>query len=176
VQSTKRVFAGQAGLTIIASDFADIRINASKRDPNFRQLAEQPTFITDNDWNVSSAFHLEKLLPRSLGLSIPFTVNYASASEQPYYVSQSDILADAVQGLRTPRSAATSITLGVRRSRPMTGSAWAPILNNLALSTSYTTGASRSEYEDGKAKNLAIGVDFNLSRALLPEMSRWSPN
>jgi hypothetical protein len=57
----------------------------------------------------------------------------------------------------------------------MTGSAWAPILNNLALSTSYTTGASRSEYEDGKAKNLAIGIDFNLSRALLPDMSRWSP-
>jgi hypothetical protein len=168
-------FAGQAGLTVIASDFADIRINASRRDPNFRQLAEQPTFLTDNNWNVSSAFHLERLLPASLGLSIPFTVNYTSATEQPYYVSQSDILADAVQGLRTPRSAATSITLGVRRSKPMTGSAWAPILNNLALSSSYTAGVSRSEYEDGKAKNFAVGVDFNLSRALLPEMSRWSP-
>jgi cell surface protein SprA len=68
-------FAGQAGLTIIASDFADIRINASKRDPNFRQLAEQPTFLTDNSLDVSTAFHLEKLLPASLGLSIPFTVN-----------------------------------------------------------------------------------------------------
>ncbi|MDQ6870530.1 MAG: cell surface protein SprA [Gemmatimonadota bacterium] len=168
-------FAGQAGLTVIASDFADIRINASRRDPNFRQLAEQPTFLTDNSWNVSSAFHLEKLLPASLGLSIPFTVNYTSASEQPYYVSQSDILADAVQGLRTPRSSATSITFGLRRSKPMTGSAWAPLVNNLALSSSYTAGVSRSEYEDGKAKNFAIGVDFNLSRALLPEMSRWSP-
>jgi hypothetical protein len=168
-------FAGQAGLTVIASDFADVRINASRRDPNFRQLAEQPNFLTDNSWNVSSAFHLEKLLPASLGLSIPFTVNYTSASEQPYYVSQTDILADAVQGLRTPRSAATSITFGVHRSKPMTGSALAPILNNLALSSSYTTGVSRSEYEDGKARNFAIGVDFNLSRALLPEMSRWSP-
>src|SRR5258706_10474863 len=54
-------FAGQAAVTIIASDFADIRISASRRDPNFRQLAEQPTFLTDNSWNVSSAFHLEKL-------------------------------------------------------------------------------------------------------------------
>ena len=26
-------FAGQTGLTIVASDFADIRINASRRDP-----------------------------------------------------------------------------------------------------------------------------------------------
>jgi hypothetical protein len=168
-------FAGQTGLTIVASDFADIRINASRRDPNFRQLAEQPTFLTDNSWNVSSAFHLEKLLPASLGLSIPFTVNYTSTAEQPFYVSQSDIQAEAVAGLRTPRSAATSMTIGIRRTRPMTGSAWAPIVNNLALSSSYTSGNSRSEYEEGKAKNFVVGFDFNLSRALLPEMSRWSP-
>jgi Motility related/secretion protein len=168
-------FAGQTGLTIIASDFADIRINANRRDPNFRQLAEQPTFLTDNSWNVSSAFHLEKLLPASLGLSIPFTFNYTSASEQPFYVSQSDIQADAVQGLRTPRSAATSVTFSLRRTKQSTGSAWSPIINNLALNSSYTTGVSRTEYEDGKAKNFVIGLDFNLSRALAPEISRWSP-
>ncbi|MEO8910015.1 MAG: cell surface protein SprA, partial [Gemmatimonadaceae bacterium] len=168
-------FAGQTGLTIIASDFADIRINASRRDPNFRQLAEQPTFLTDNSWDFGSAFHLEKLFPASLGLSIPVTVNYTSASEQPFYVSQSDIQADAVQGLRTPRSAATSVTFSLRRTKPSTGSAWSPILNNLALNSSYTTGVSRSEYEDGNAKNFVIGLDFNLTRALAPELSRWSP-
>lgn len=168
-------FAGQAGLTIIASDFADIRINASRRDPNFRQLAEQPTFLTDNSWNVSSAFHLEKLFPASLGLSIPFTVNYTSASVDPLYLSQSDIQGDAIEALRTPRSAATSITLGVRRSKQTTGSAWSTVLNNLSLSSALTSGASRSEYEDGKAKNFVVGLDFNLSRALLPDLARWSP-
>ena len=52
---------------------------------------------------------------------------------------------------------------------------WSPILNNLSLNSAYTTGASRSEYEDGKAKNFVVGLDFNLSRALLPDLSRWSP-
>jgi hypothetical protein len=168
-------FAAQTGLTIIASDFADIRINASRRDPNFRQLAEQPTFLTDNSWNVSSAFHLEKLLPASLGLSIPFTVNYTSASVDPLYLSQSDIQGDAIEGLRTPRSAATSITLGLRRAKQTSGSAWSSVLNNLSLNSAYTTGVSRSEYEDGKAKNFVVGLDFNLSRALLPDLARWSP-
>ncbi|HEX9309391.1 MAG TPA: hypothetical protein VF887_01150, partial [Gemmatimonadaceae bacterium] len=83
--------------------------------------------------------------------------------------------ADAVDGLRTPRSGATSITLSLRRTRQSTGSMWSPLLNNLALNSSYTTGASRSEYEDGKAKKYAIGLDFNLSRALLPDLARWSP-
>ncbi len=169
-------FAGQTGLTIVAGDFADIRINASRRDPNFRQLAEQPSFLTDNNWDISSAFHLEKLLPASLGLSIPFTVNYTSASVQPLYLSQSDIQGDAIEGLRTPRSAATSMTLSLRRTRQSTGSVWSPLLNNLALNSSYTTGVSRSEYEDGKAKNFVVGLDFNLSRALLPDLSRWSPS
>jgi hypothetical protein len=167
-------FAGQTALTIIASDFADIRISASRRDPNFRQLAEQPTFLTDNTWNVSSAFHLEKLLPASLGLSIPFTVNHTSASVDPLYLSQSDIQGDAIEGLRTPRSAATSFTLSLQRSRPSTGT-WSPLLNNLSLNSAYTTGASRSEYEDGRARNFVVGLDFNLSRALLPDLSRWSP-
>src|SRR5437868_6096599 len=168
-------FAGQVGLTIAASDFADIRINASRRDGNFRQLAEAPTFLTDNNWDVSSAFRLEKLLPASLGLSIPLTVNYTSASEQPFYLSQSDIQGDAIGGLRTPKSAATSLTLSVRRTKQLTGSMWSPILNNLTLSSSYTTGMSRSEYQDGRAKNFVVGVDFNLTRALLPDLARWSP-
>jgi hypothetical protein len=168
-------FAGQAGLTIVASDFADIRINASRRDPNFRQLAEQPSFLTDNNWDFSSAFHLEKLLPASLGLSIPFTFNYTSASVDPLFVSQSDIEADAIEGLRLPRSAATSITLSLRRTKQSTGSMWSPLLNNLTLNSSYTTGVSRSEYEDGKAKNFVVGLDFNLLRALAPDLARWSP-
>ncbi len=168
-------FAGQAGLTIAASDFADIRVNVSRRDANFRQLAESPSFLTDNNWDVSSAFRLEKLLPASLGIAVPFTVNYTSASEDPLFVSQSDIQGEAIEGLRTPRSAAASITLGLRRTKQSTGSIWSPILNNLALNSSYTTGVSRSEYQDGKAKNFVVGLDFNLSRALLPSLSRWSP-
>jgi hypothetical protein len=168
-------FAGQTGLTIVASDFADIRINASRRDPNFRQLAEQPSFLTDNDMDFSSAFHLEKLLPASLGLSIPFTFNYTSSSVDPLFVTQSDIEADAIKGLRTPKSAATSMTLSLRRTKQSTGSAWSPILNNLSLNSSYTTGVSRSEYEDGNAKNFVVGLDFNLLRALLPDMAKWSP-
>src|SRR4026207_618552 len=101
-------FAGEMGLAVLGGDFADIRLNVSRRDPNFRQLAEQPTFLTDNNFNVSSAFHLETLLPRSSGRAIPFTVNYSSASIEPLFVSQSDVEGDIVEGLRTPRSSATS--------------------------------------------------------------------
>jgi len=168
-------FAGQVSLSVLASDFADIRLNVSRRDPNFRQLAEQPTFLTDNTINLSSAFHVEKLLPRGFGWSIPVSLNYASASSDPLFVSRSDIEGEIIDGLRTPKSSATSVTFGVSRATPISDSKLAPILNNLSLEGSYTSGMARSEYENGHASNFIIGLDYNLSRALLPELSRWAP-
>jgi hypothetical protein len=168
-------FAGQISLSVLASDFADIRMNASRRDPNFRQLAEAPSFLTDNSVNVSSAFHLEKLLPRSLNISIPLTINYAGASSDPLFVSGTDIEGDVINGLRTPKSAATSVTFGISRATPVADSRFAPLLNNLSLSGTYTSGRARSEYADGRANDLTIGLDYNLSRALLGDVSRWAP-
>ncbi len=168
-------FAGQMAVSVLAGDFADIRLNLSRRDPNFRQLAEQPTFLTDNSVNISSAFHLEKLLPRSFGVAIPFTVNYTSASIDPLFVSGSDVEADIVDGLRTPRSSATSLTLAIARATPLKDSRLAPLWNNLSLMSTYTSASARSEYEDGKAHNFTVGLDYNLSNALLPGMSRWAP-
>ncbi len=168
-------FAGHFGLSVVASDFADVRISGSRRDPHFRQLSEQPTFLADNSWNVSSAFRLEKLLPASLGVSMPITINYTSAAIDPLYLSQSDIQAEAIDGLRTPRSGATSITFSLRKTRPSRGRLLSPLINNLSLNSAYTTGASRTEYEEGNARNLVVGLDFNVSRALAPGLSRWTP-
>ena len=168
-------FAGQVSMSILASDFADIRLNASRRDPNFRQLAEAPSFLTDNVVNVSSAFHVEKLLPRSFNISMPVSINYASASSDPLFVSRTDIEGDVVNGLRTPKSSATSVTFALARATPIEDSRLAPLLNNLSLSGTFTSGKARSEYADGKARNLSVGLDYNLSRALLPDISRWAP-
>jgi len=168
-------FAGQASLSVLVSDFADIRLNVSRRDPHFRQLAEQPSFLTDNALNVSSAFHLEKLLPRGFGWSVPVSINYAAASSDPLFVSRTDVEGDIVEGLRTPKSSATSMTFAVTRATPLERSRLAPLLNNLSLAGTYTSGMARSEYENGRAHNLTVGLDYNLSRALLPRLSRWTP-
>ncbi|HEX2723176.1 MAG TPA: cell surface protein SprA, partial [Gemmatimonadaceae bacterium] len=168
-------FAGQASLSVIASDFADIRVNMSRRDPHFRQLAEQASFLTDNAFNLSSAFHLEKLLPRGFGWSVPVSVNYAAATSDPLFVSRTDVAGDIIEGLRTPKSSATSVTFAVTRATPLEQSRLAPLLNNLSLAGTYTSGMARSEYENGRAHNLTVGLDYNLSRALLPQLSRWSP-
>lgn len=168
-------FAGQMAVSVLASDFADIRFSMSRRDPHFRQLAEQPSFLTDNRINVSGAFHLEKLLPRAFGWFMPVSVNYASSSSDPLFVSRTDVEGDIIEGLRTPESSATSVTFAMSRASPLTNSRLGPILNNLSLAGTYSSGRARTEYENGRASNLTVGLDYNLSRAILPELSRWAP-
>jgi hypothetical protein len=168
-------FAGQLSVSVLASDFADIRMNITRRDPHFRQLAEQPTFLTDNSFNLSSGFHVEKLLPKGFGWSIPVSVNYSSSESDPLFLSRSDIEGDIIEGLRKPKTSATSVAFAMSRATPIQDSRLAPLLNNLTLAGTYTSGSARSEYQDGRASNFTVGLDYNLSRALLPELSRWAP-
>ena len=67
-------YAGQFGVTIAASDVGSMTVNVSRRDHNFRQLAEQPSYVTDDQLSLSSSLRLDRLLPRALRLAIPLTV------------------------------------------------------------------------------------------------------
>jgi hypothetical protein len=167
--------AAHLGATIIASDFADVRVSLTRRDSHFRQLAEQPSFLTSSGVDISTAFRLEKLFPRSFALAVPVTFNYTLAADDPLYLSQSDIEADVVDGLRSPRASAASYTIQVRRAEQVGGSLSDVILENLSLSSTYTTASSRTEYQSGHATRFTLGLDFNASRALFPEASRWLP-
>src|SRR6185437_6005274 len=109
-------YAGQVGLNIAAADLGTFSINASRKDDNFRQLGEQPSFVTDNDVNLSSSIRLDKLLPRSLGLLLPVTVTHDRSGGDPHFLSGSDLLADAVPDVRTPSSSTTSYAIAVRRA------------------------------------------------------------
>ena len=54
--------------TFNAADFIDFRLNFSNKDPNFRLLGEQPTFLSERNVDLSSTIRLDKLLPNQFGL------------------------------------------------------------------------------------------------------------
>ena len=155
-------YAGQLGVSMIAGDVADLRVNVSRRDPNFRQLAEQPSFLTNGGIDLATAVHLERLLPQRLGLSLPLTVSHSQASTDPYFLSRSDLLGGGISGLRTPHQSSTSYSLGIRRSTPIQNAWLGPLVNNIALSSAYSTAGSRSEFQEGKSSSLTVGLDYNL--------------
>ena len=156
-------YAGQLGLNVAAGDVGSLRVSVSRRDQNFRQLGEQPTFMTDNQFNLASSVRLDKFLPRSLGLVLPFTVSHSRTEGDPLFLSRSDLMAPEIPGVRTPSSSATSYTLTARRSEPLEGSVFAPIVNNLALTGSYITSSSTSEFDSGKSSAITGELDYNLA-------------
>ena len=167
-------FAGALGVVLSAGDVATLRVNATKRDPNFRQLNEAPSFLTSNDVELAATIRLDKLLPNAFGWSLPLTVSYTSATIDPEFLTRSDLRGSAVQGLRTPKTARTTYALRVQREVPLTSAWYAPIVNGLAVQGTYRHGGHRTEFLDGRAHASDLGFDYSF---LPSDTAQWfAPN
>jgi cell surface protein SprA len=141
-------------------DVADLHLSFSNKDPNFRQLGEQPSFLSERNIGVVGTIRLDRFLPRGLGLALPLTINKVSIANDPLYLTQTDISASGVPGVRKPRTDLTNYSVTVRRSAPMNGGILGPLVNNISATTSYVTGVDRTEYQDGQAHNLSVSLDY----------------
>ncbi|MFN8579668.1 MAG: hypothetical protein U0163_01630, partial [Gemmatimonadaceae bacterium] len=153
-------YAAEVGATLDAGDFGALRVLLTRRDPNFRQLGEQPTYVSSNDVELGGTFQLERWLPRDIGVSIPLTVTHTADAATPLFLSSSDIRGGGVSDLRTPRTSLTTMTLGVRRRTPLAGPWYAPIVNNLGLNAIWNHNGNQSEFQKGRVRNFNVGLEF----------------
>ena len=153
-------FAGQIGLSLALGDLATMRIGVTRRDPNFRQLTESPAFATMNDLELASTVRLDKFLPDRFGVALPLTIAHVRAAVDPVFLAQSDVSGEEIDGLRRPRTSATTYALSVRRLRPLAGPWYAPFLNHLGLTGTYVTLGNRSEFQDGSRNRFNLSGDY----------------
>jgi hypothetical protein len=156
-------YAGHFGLEIRGADIFDFRGNVSRTDQNFRQLGEQPSFNTRDALDLASTVHIGKLLPTRFGIAMPLTINHRTEGSNPFFTSSSDVLADGIVGLRTPRQSATTYSVLLRRASPLEDSPYGILFNNVTLSSVYASSNTRSEYQRGRANNLTVGLDYNIA-------------
>ncbi len=152
-------YASQIGAELQASDLGDLRVNLVRRDPNFRQLGEQPSFQDARTLEIGGILHVGKLLPARLNLAAPLTVDRVVSSTAPQFVAGSD-LPGGIAGLRTPRDVVSTYTLVLRPERPITGTPLAPVLNDLSATGTLTTGDSRDEYSTGSSRHFNVGIQY----------------
>jgi len=155
-------FAGEIGLYGNAGDVADFRINLSRRDPNFRQLGEAPTFLTSAGITAGTTVHLERLLPRTWGIVMPLSVSYGRTNVQQLFINQTDVRADGIQGLRNPRDSRVDYALSLRRGTPLVNRWYAPIVNGLALSGFWGRGNGQSTFQRARNNNYAVNAALNM--------------
>src|SRR5437879_13708349 len=75
-------YAGAVDVTLTAADVADVAISVSRRDAHFRQLGEDPSYMTDNTTSVAGTVRLDRFLPDRWGIAAPLTVRYAATMPQ----------------------------------------------------------------------------------------------
>ncbi|GLC24411.1 cell surface protein SprA [Roseisolibacter agri] len=172
--------AGEFGLAVQAGDLADVRVNVTRRDPYFRQLGETPTFATANAIDVGASVRLDRLVPGARGFAMPLTVSYQQTDAAPTFLANSDLRGEDLTGLRTPRDATTSVAFTIKRATPVTGTPWAPLLNNLALTSTWTSGGSRSAFQRAQRDGFTLRADYDLvpaarSLGLIGGAFRWTP-
>lgn len=156
-------FAGEVGVSMNAGDLADFRVNVSRRDPNFRQLGETPSFLTTSGVSIGTTLHLERMLPAKLGLVMPFNIDYAGSGIQPLFINRSDVRASGIDGLRTPSDKRVSYSMALRRATPLADGWYAPLLNGLSLAGAWSNGASKSAFQEGSTANYVMGATLDIS-------------
>ncbi|MFL5402744.1 MAG: cell surface protein SprA [Gemmatimonadales bacterium] len=147
---------------LTASDVGNFAASYVRQDGQFRQLGDNPTYRTNGQLQVSSNWRLDRFLPTSLGLAVPFTVSYSRAAEDPQLLTGTDLRADALPGLRRPRSWSATYSLGIRRAVP--GKKWLTraLLDPLAVSANLTNGRGQTELSRSRSDAAAVTLGYNL--------------
>lgn len=153
-------YAGEVTATLTAGDAGSLRFALRRRDPNFRQIGDAPSFLTNDDLEIAATWRLDRLLPFDLGLAIPVTVAHRASRVDPQFVTRSDVRGGAVDNLRTPRSHNTTVSLNLRRTRPYEGPWYGAILDKLVVDGVANALGSRSEFQDAEVRDFQLGFDY----------------
>jgi len=157
--------AGALDMSVTASNLADLTVSLSRREANFQQLGEDPTYSTDNALSAAGTFHLERFLPPQWGFSLPFTYQYLTTSSAPLYLQGTDILADELQNLRTPLATSRALSFGIRHVRRSSGILGRYLLDPTSISIGYAQGSARSDLQSNTSSSFTYAVSYTLSPA-----------
>ena len=153
--------AGAVDITLAAADVADLALRVSRRGGQFRQLGDDPTYVTDNAASLGATVRLDRFLPQRWGLSIPVTMQRTVTASDPFYLSSTDLRAHAIAGLRTPRATASTYSFAARRVRRAEGGLGRWLLDPLAVSGTYASGDARSDLSQATTSSYALNVDYS---------------
>jgi len=153
-------YAGALNLRVVAADVGELTIAMSRRDPQFRQLGDNPSYTTSSQFGLGTTVRLERFGLDRLGLTAPFSMRIDRSSDDPYYLEGTDVLAGPLAGLRRPQTSAATYSLLLRRSRR--GTKWWQrwIVDNLGLSASYSSGTSTTQLAQSSSALWALNGDY----------------
>ncbi len=108
--------AGALSARVAASDVVTLDLTYLSQDPNFRQIGQTPTYRGTRTVAMASTIHVDRFLPQSLGLGIPFSISRTTGRADPVLLTGSDVTSSALAGFRRPSDASTQWSLSIQRT------------------------------------------------------------
>lgn len=146
---------------LAAADVAEFTFGFSRRDDRFRELGQDPTYIEEGATRFGSLVRLDKFLPESWGLSAPVNVQYVRTSNDPFYISRTDVRASALPALRPPKASATAIEFSVRRVRRGDDFWSRAFLDPLAVRARRVTSENTTSLSSATTRSAQVHVEYN---------------
>jgi hypothetical protein len=164
---------GRVNLDMRASDVMGFYMSYSNENPYFRQLAQEPTFVSQKSFTMGGDMRLGELFPESWALNMPFNVAYSNLSSQPVLLPRSDIFVEELSGLRTPESRNLRLDLNLSTLPSARTPAVGWLVNNSALRFSYDDRKYRTSRSETQSHLLSTGYSFrsnvgNVSVPIVP--------
>jgi hypothetical protein len=147
---------------LAASDVGDFTASYVRQNGQFRQINQDPSYRTTDVVQLAGGLRLERFLPASFGLAVPFNVAYTRTGVSPELLTGTDLRGSALPGLRKPESWSATYTLAIRRNRQ--GRDWITrgFLDPLSFQGSLTQGRSQTELSNAEADGLALNLTYLL--------------
>jgi hypothetical protein len=154
--------AGSVDARLTASDIGSIAVAYIKQNGQFRQINQDPSYRASTIFQVGSNLRLDRFLPSSLGLAMPFTVTYARTGIEPELLSGTDLRASSLPGLRKPESWSATYSLSIRREVP--GRSWITkgFVDPLSITASRTQGRNTTDLSNAEASSYALNATYLL--------------
>jgi hypothetical protein len=145
-----------------ASDVGDFSVGYLRQDGFFQQLGGDPSYQTTGTFNAASALRLERFLPTSLGISVPFGINYVRSDVNPELLTGTDIRGSDLQNLRKPQSWTLAYNVALRRITR--GRSWVTrgFIDPFSFSASFVNGRSQSELSSAKSDARSLTGNYSL--------------
>jgi hypothetical protein len=152
--------AGALDVRVQAADVGDFTFGYLTRNAQFQQLSEGQTFSTDGALRFGGTLRLDKFLGGS-GFSIPFGFQFTRTSSDPLYLNRSDVLAEAVPGLRSPESRSLGFTLGYRKTSKGASFLERALLDPLSAQGAVFRGTTTAELSEQESVNRQGRLEYN---------------
>lgn len=154
--------AGSVDARFTASDVGSIAVSFVKQNGQFRQINQDPTYRGSSVFQLGSNVRLDRFLPASLGIAVPFTVTYARTGINPELLTGTDLRGASLPGLRKPQSWSATYSLSVRRSVPGTNWITRGFADPLSIIASLTQGRNQTDLSNIEANAYAFNATYLL--------------